>query len=97
MAHGHTGCPQKIVHKAVLCDVFNTGCNIPQTELARILKIDWKTLKKHLDDLNIDVGYSNISNDDLDALIKEYHDQNPTGGHGYVTGWLHSTHGLHVQ
>lgn len=95
--HGHAGRPKKAIHEAVLHDVFNTGRNIPQTELARILGVDRKTLKKRLDELNIDIGYSKISDNDLDSLIKEYHDQNPTGGRGYVTGWLRSTYGLHIQ
>lgn len=81
----------------VLRRAFADGQGIPLTILSQVLKIDRKTLRNRLKELDIDTGYSIIDDNELDTLVKKYHDENPTGGRAYVAGWLRSEHHLRVQ
>jgi hypothetical protein len=39
--------------------------------------------------MGIDSGFDEISDNDLDNLVREYRQENPAGGRGYVIGHLH--------
>ena len=94
---GKQGQPRKNIDPRVLHKAFQKGQNISTTVLANILGIDWKTLQKQRQELGIETGYSDISDSDLDDLVQEYHQENPTGGHAYVIGHLHAMHSLCIQ
>jgi len=47
--------------------------------------------------LGIDSGFDKISDDDLDNLVREYHQENPVGGRSYIIGRLRAAHSLHIQ
>ncbi len=47
--------------------------------------------------MGIDSGFNDISNDDLDNLVREYHQENPVGGHSYIIGRLCAKHSLRIQ
>ena len=67
------------------------------TVLASILGIDHKTLQARKKEMGIESGYDEISDDDLDRLVLEYHQENPAGGCSYIIGRLHAMNSLHLQ
>ena len=46
--------------------------------------------------MDIDPGYDKISDEELDTLVQQYH-QETSGGHAYIIGCLHAAHSLCVQ
>ena len=48
-------------------------------------------------ELGIETGYSDISDSDLDDLVQEYREENPTGGCAYIIGRLRAMHSLRIQ
>ncbi len=59
--------------------------------------MDRKTLQARKNELGIDTSYDKISDDDLDALVQMYHQENPTGGRSYIMGHLRAAHSLRIQ
>jgi len=94
---GKRGRPRKNVDPRVLHEAFKKGRQISTTVLADILGIDRKTLRKQQQELGIETGYSDISDSDLDDLVWEYRQENPTGGRAYVIGHLCAMHSLRIQ
>lgn len=78
----------------MLHDGFQRDQHIPIKVLASILGIDHKTLKTRIKELGIETGYSNISGNKLDVLIKEYLLKHSSDRHAYVIGQLHALHSL---
>ena len=67
---GKRGRPRKIVDARVLHEAFQMGRQISTTVLANILGIDRKTLRTQRQELGIETGYSDISDSDLDNLVR---------------------------
>jgi len=93
---GMHGCPRKNMDPNVLHEVFRANRQIPKTVLANVLGIDQNTLNTWLKELNIDSGFSDISDPELDAHVQEYLQENPARGHAYVIGRLQAA-SLHIQ
>jgi len=85
---GMRGCPRKNVDPNVLHEAFKANRWIPKTVLANVLGIDRNTLNTRLKELNIDSGFSDISDPELDAHVQEYLQENPARGCAYVIGCL---------
>ena len=49
-----------------------------------------------MEEMDIDSGYDEISNKELDTLVWQYHQENPGGVHAYIIGHLHAVHSLCV-
>ena len=67
------------------------------TVLASILGINRKTLQARKQEMGIESGYDEISDDDLDRLVSEYRQENPAGGRSYIIGRLRAMNSLHIQ
>jgi hypothetical protein len=93
---GMRGRPRKNVDPNVLHDAFQANRRIPKTVLANVLGIDRKTLNTRLKELNINSGFSDISDQELDAHVQEYRQENPAGGRAYVIGRLRAA-SLRIQ
>jgi len=91
------GRPWKNVDPEVLHEAFQKGRHISTTVLASILGIDRKTLQARKNEIGIDSGFDDISDDDLDNLVREYHQENPVGGRSYIIGRLRAMHSLRIQ
>ena len=50
-----------------------------------------------MQEMDIDHGYDDISDEDLDALVQQYLQENPGGGRAYIIGRLRAAHSLHIQ
>ena len=58
------------------------------TEIAQAIGMDCKTLKKHLDEEGIELGYSTLTNDELDTIVQDYRQAKPASGIHYLDGHL---------
>ena len=94
---GKRGRPKKCVDPQVLHDAFQKGRRIPTTVLASVLGINQMTLKARMQEIDIDTSYDEISDEDLDTLVRQYRQENPSGGCAYIIGHLRSAHSLLVQ
>ncbi|KIJ99156.1 hypothetical protein K443DRAFT_62827, partial [Laccaria amethystina LaAM-08-1] len=94
------GRPRKNVDPNVLHDAFKANRRIPKTVLANVLGIDRNTLNTRLKELNIDSGFSDISDPELDAhKHKRYHVPRPNSlwhidGHHKLIVWGIVIHGI---
>ena len=50
-----------------------------------------------MQELDIDSSFDKISDDNLDNLVQQYHQENPGGGHAYIIGRLRAVHFLRIQ
>jgi hypothetical protein len=84
------GRPRKNVDLNFLHDAADPTRNIIRSKLAADLKISTRTLNNRLKEAGITWEYSNISDAELDALIKEYRDSKPQLGFSYITAHIRS-------
>ena len=91
------GRPWKSIDPKILHEAFQKGRRISTTVLASILGIDRKTLQARKKELGIVTDFDNISDEELDNLVRIYHKENPTGGRSYIMGHLRATHSLRIQ
>jgi hypothetical protein len=94
---GQPGRPRKNVDLGVLKEATQPGRRIPATTLSDILGIHRNTLRTIIKDNAINTGYSNISDLELDKIIRDYRKDHPSAGRGYIIGHLRSAHNLRVQ
>jgi len=94
---GKRGRPKKFVDPKVLHDAFQKGRRIPTTVLATVLGINRKTLQAWIQEADINFRYDEITDEELDALVRKYYQENPTGGRAYIIGCLRAAHALHIQ
>lgn len=93
---GKRGRPRKVVDSVLLQNAFSPGRNIPVSKLAKKLNIDRRTLSAQMKKLNINREFTEITDEDLDGIIREYKQLRPTPGLSYIIGYLRS-HDLYIQ
>lgn len=77
--------------------MFRPGRNIKISQAARALRVHRHTVEKYLRSYQIRrQGYSQISDEELDILVREFKQQRPTTGLSYVRGHLLQL-GWHIQ
>ena len=59
--------------------------------------INRKTLQARIQESDINFRYDEIADEELDALVRKYYQENPTSGHAYIIGRLWAAHGLRIQ
>jgi hypothetical protein len=91
-----TGRPSKVLDPAILAEAFHPSRNISVTRLASTLGVSRPTLYKYLDHYNISNAFSNITESELDQLVKVFKSENPTSGSRFVRAQLRLAN-LHVQ
>ena len=93
---GKRGRPKKFVDPKVLHDAFQKGRRIPTSVLATALGINQKTLQARIQESDINFRYDEIADEELDALVRKYYQENPTSGRAYIIGRLRAAHALHI-
>ncbi|CAA7263530.1 unnamed protein product [Cyclocybe aegerita] len=68
---GQRGRPHKMVDPEILRAAMDPEKGLSKQALAKSLGIDQKTLRKRLRENDVDTGFSNITNADLDVMIKD--------------------------
>ena len=90
------GRPRKIVNADLLKEAMEPTRRISQVLLAEKLGIHRNTLRGKLKENSINTSFSDISDGDLDQIVKGYRDSHPNSGIRYVRGRLRSQ-GLRIQ
>ncbi|KAF5357480.1 hypothetical protein D9758_012525 [Tetrapyrgos nigripes] len=85
---GKRGRPRKFIDPSYLRKALAPKRRINVSELARTLKVSRQTLTSYLKRHNIDYKFSNISNDQLDQLVKDFQERKPASGIRYLTRYL---------
>lgn len=85
---GKRGRPRKVPDRNYLRQALAPGSHIKVTDLADSLGMHRNTLSSYLNENNISHGYSTISNNVLDDIVREYRRANPHAGLRYLSGHL---------
>ncbi|THU81050.1 hypothetical protein K435DRAFT_809401 [Dendrothele bispora CBS 962.96] len=95
---GTPGRPRKFPDPEILIEAFASHRGISQQSMADHLGIHRSTLDRYMKAYNITSHqYSDISNADLDKIVKAYRTQRPQSGVRYLRGHLRTEHNLRVQ
>lgn len=84
------GRPSKDVNSDFLRNALNKSRNISLTKLASVLKVHRNTLSRKVKQLGLESRYSQLTNDELDANIREFREERPDPSARYVVGFLRS-------
>jgi hypothetical protein len=93
---GRRGRPRKVVNMEYLNEAMDASRHISLTKLAKVLGIHRNTLRMYLKKYKVDYKFSDMSNEDLDLLVKTFRAENPDSGIRYLIGFLRR-HGVRVQ
>jgi hypothetical protein len=93
---GQRGRPRKVVNLDYLNEAMDASRHISLTKLASVLGIHRNTLRMYLRKYKVDYKFSDMSNEDLDLLVKSFRAENPDSGIRYLIGFLRR-HGLRIQ
>lgn len=96
MRTGKRGYPAKEINIQFLSEAVSQQRNIKLGDLAAILGVHRNTLRAYMKRNNVFKQYSNLSNEDLDVLLRTFKDKKPGAGLQYVVGYLRKI-GLRVQ
>ena len=80
----------------LLKEAMNPTRRISKVLLAEKLGIHRNTLRAKIKENSINSSFTEISDDDLDQIVKGYLENHPSSGRRYVTGRLR-TQGLRIQ
>lgn len=90
------GRPFKHVDGDFLQEAFAPGRQISISALAKALGIHRNTLSSYMKIHGVSRKFSDLSDADLDTLVKSFKEQRPGSGLSYLVGFLRR-HGLRVQ
>ena len=86
---GRPGRPRKVLSEPVLREMFRPGRNINISQAARALNVHRFTVKHYLRLYRIQKKeYSQLSDEELDALVEDFKNRRPTPGLSYLRGHL---------
>ncbi|KAF5366542.1 hypothetical protein D9758_008964 [Tetrapyrgos nigripes] len=91
------GRPRKVIDPSYLHKAMALKHRVSVSELARALKVSRQTLTSYLKKHGIDYKFSNISNKQLDELVKDFQEKKPSSGIRYLTGFLRRSHVLRAR
>jgi len=91
------GRPRKEVDPHVIRDALSSGRHISLTQLGRILGLHRNTVRAKMKELGVNASFDQISNDELDEIIRQYRMEHPDAGRGYTLGHIRSKYGLRIQ
>ncbi|PIL34479.1 hypothetical protein GSI_03256 [Ganoderma sinense ZZ0214-1] len=94
-----TGCPGRpriVIDPAWLKDATSSERRIPLTTIARALHVHRNTLRNKMRHHNIQRKFSDISDEDLEHLVRAFKLMKPNSGLRYVMGFL-TGNGLRIQ
>lgn len=93
---GKRGHPRKRINAKFLQEAMNPTQKITLTALAKAIGVHRHTLRAYLKIHNVDYKFSELSDEDLDILVKTFCATKPESGIRYLIGFL-QRHGLRVQ
>lgn len=85
---GQRGRPRKEVDAEALREIIGKSHSLPLTDIAKVLKVSRSHLQTVMKRHGITRVYSDISDNDLDKLLREYKAERPESGIAYGIGYL---------
>ncbi|KAK7030025.1 Integrase catalytic domain-containing protein [Favolaschia claudopus] len=93
---GRRGRPRKLVDPVWLADAYSERRKLTLQTIANALGMHRNTLRNYLKYYNVYQRFTDISDNDLDILTKQFKRDRPKSGLRYLIGFLR-THGVKVQ
>jgi hypothetical protein len=93
---GKPGRPRKEPSMSWLNEALSPSRRLTFKQIAKLCGISVNTLRFYLKRHGVYQRFSNITNDDLDILIKAFKGKKPSSGLSYVIGFLRG-HGIRIQ
>ena len=93
---GQVGRPKKQINDSWLQQAVSTKRNLSRKLLAQLLGIHRNTLRHKLQEIGLHRRYSELTDNDIDLILKLYKRLRPESGLRYTTGFLRH-HGLKLQ
>lgn len=94
---GRPGRPRKVISEPILREMFRPGRNIKISQAARALRVHRHTVEKYLRSYQIrKQEHSQISDEELDSLVRKFKRHRPMTGLSYLRGHLLQL-GWHIQ
>ncbi len=90
------GPPRKIIDASFLQAAMAPQRHLSLSKLAKLIGVHRHTLRSYLRQYNIQYAYSDVSDEDLDRLVKAYRETRPESGIRYLIGFLRQN-GLRLQ
>ena len=85
---GSWGRPEKVINRDWLHEATSTKWNLTFTEISRLLGIHRNTLQYKLRNMGLYCHFTQLSNEDLDHVLKIYKKLQPSSGLHYTAGFL---------
>jgi hypothetical protein len=93
---GKRGRLKKIIDTDFLKEAMKPTRNISISKLASILNVSRETLRAYMKQNGLERRFDEISDEDLDRLVKAFRAKNPESGLRYLRGFV-CRHGLRIQ
>ncbi|KAK7434278.1 hypothetical protein VKT23_020279 [Stygiomarasmius scandens] len=87
---GKKGRPRKEINVGLLQIVNAPNRVMQRRDFAESLGVSAKTIRRRLQENGLDFKYSQVTDEELDKIIWEYHEDHPSSGFNYVVGHLRS-------
>lgn len=93
---GRPGRPRKVIDHRLLAEVLSSKRSINQSRLGRTIGVHRHTIRKYRRLYGIQFEYTDITDAELDILVKDYKMRHTESGFKYVKGYL-TSRGLRIQ
>jgi hypothetical protein len=93
---GRPGRPKKIIDRDWLKQALHPSNKLTIVKIAKICEVHPQTIYGAMREYEFDWGWTPVSNEELDTLIKGFRLKKPGSGFRYATAFLHR-HGFRVQ
>jgi ribosomal protein S24E len=93
---GRRGRPRKEIRRDILEEALSAKRSITVSSLAKAIGIHRNTLYARIQELGLERKFDDLSDFDLDLLVKRYKKIKPNSGLRYIVGFLRY-HGLRIQ
>lgn len=96
MRTGHRGRPRKVIDTDYLRQALDPRTGLSIRKLSRALRLHYNTVANQMRDLGIDRKFTEVSDEEIDAFIRDYRQSQTEDGVRYTIGYLRSL-SLRVQ
>ncbi|KAG5220185.1 Integrase catalytic domain-containing protein [Salix suchowensis] len=93
---GKRGRPRKVIDPNFILEATQPSRNITLMTLAKSLGVHRNTIQSYLKQYGFSRKFSDVSDGDLDTLVRSFRDKYPESGLRYLRGYIRS-HGLRIQ
>jgi hypothetical protein len=89
---GKPGRPRKVPDRQILAKAMGSNSRISKSQLAAAIGLHRNSVHKYLKAFQIPSGYTDITDDALDSIIKDFRRQEPESGIRVLMGRLLASH-----